>query len=93
LIGVPDYHVVTEGLAAHAVTLDGVAKTLHGSTGVFSAAADGAADTMAAAALHEATARWTRATDEFAGAVHSLGVAVVAAAECYAVTDATVMPE
>src|SRR4051812_40781508 len=90
---VPSYQVVTEGLVAHAMVLDGVAKTLHGSTGVFSGAADAAADTTAAAALQDATARWARAADEFGGAVHSLGVAVVSAAECYAVTDSTVMPE
>jgi hypothetical protein len=89
---VPNFSVVTERVADQALTLDALAKNLHGATGPFSSSADAAAATPAAEALAEATRCWAQACDQFAGSLHDLGVAVVAAAECYAVTDSTAIP-
>jgi hypothetical protein len=84
--------VVTEQVAAQAVTLNGLAGRLATGGELIAMAGDAAADTAAAGALHSATSAWIQALSQYADATHSLASAVALAAECYAATDAGVVP-
>ena len=86
-----DFRVVTEQLAAHAVTLDGLGGELHVSGAMIGRCGHAAAETPADGALSAAASAWVRALEQSAHATQALAVAVANAAECYAATDANVM--
>lgn len=87
-----DFRVVTEQVAAQATTLGGLGSRLASGGELISMAGQAAADTAAAGALEAATTAWLGALGRYADATQRLATAVTLAAECYAVTDGSVVP-
>jgi len=83
--------VVTEQVSAHAMALDGFDAGLRDAGLRISGVANAAAETPAEGALLDATAAWERTIGAYAGAVHQLAIALALAAQCYAVTDGSVV--
>jgi hypothetical protein len=90
---VSGFRVVTEQLAGQAVSLDGLGGKLDGAGSLIAQAGAAAADTPAAGALTAATAAWVQVLEQYAEATHGLATAVALAAECYAVTDGSAVPD
>jgi hypothetical protein len=86
------FGVVTERVAAQALTLDALGGELRGACSYIAAVGDAASGTDAAGALGEATAVWIEAIGQFSHATSAMAAAVALAAECYAVTDETAIP-
>gem|GEM_PF-6113954 len=82
---------MTEQVAAQAATLGDVGSRF-ASGGELIAIGEAAADTAAAGALSSATTAWINALSQYADATQRLATAVALAAECYAATDAGVVP-
>jgi hypothetical protein len=90
---VSSFSVVTEQLAGQAVILDGLGDRLGGAGSLIAQAGAAAADTPAAGALSSATAAWVQVLEQYVEATHALATAVALAAECYAVTDGSAIPD
>ena len=85
--------MVTEQLVAQAGRLQGIDGEFDAAAALLGVGADAAADTPAAGALSHATSLWVGLLRQYGVATNALSGAIAMAAQCYAVTDDSVVSD
>jgi hypothetical protein len=88
-----DIRAVTEAMTAEAGRLSALGPFMHAAAGAVRTTGDAAADTDAAGACEHLANAVGAAVAGFGDLEDRMANAVAQAAECYAVTDATTIPE
>jgi hypothetical protein len=88
-----DIRAVTEAMATEAQRLSTLGPFMHAAAGAVQTTADAAAETTAAGACSELVNAVAGAVAAYGMLEDRLANAVALAAECYALTDQTAMPE
>jgi hypothetical protein len=88
-----EIRAVTEAMTAEAQRLSALAPFLHAAAGAVRTTADAAGETEAAGACSDLAGAVANAVAGHAALEDQLATAVALAAECYALTDQTAMPE
>ena len=88
-----DIRAVTEAMGAEAQRLSGLGPFMHAAAGAVRTTADAADETKAAGACAELANAVAGAVAAYGALEDQLANAVALAAECYALTDQTAMPD
>lgn len=88
-----DIRAATEAMAAEAGRLSALGPFMHAAAGAVRTTGDAAADTDAAGACEQLAGAVANAVAGFGDIEDKLATAVAMAAQCYALTDATTIPE
>lgn len=86
-----NFRIITDSVSAHALALDALDGQLQEAASRLASIANAAAGTSAQDALSDAAKAWEGAIGAYAGVVGGLADAATLAAQCYAVTDATLV--
>jgi len=89
----PDIKAVTEAMSVEAGRLSALGPFMYAAAGAVRTTADAAADTDAAGACANLAGAMAGAVAAFGELEDRMANAVAQAAECYAMTDTTVIPE